>query len=181
MQVFVFGGSGSGKSTFAENLAAALAPGEEKIYIATMWPHGQEARQRIARHQTQRAGKGFTTVERYTALADLQVPQGSTVLLECLGNWLANEMFAPQGAAEKAAQAVEAGLACLRRQGAHLVVVSNDVGSDGAVYPPETQHYQQTLAEINRGLCQTSPVAVEMVCGIPIFLKGESLCPSLLR
>ena len=67
MLQLVIGGAGSGKSTFAEDLASH-APGA-KIYIATMRPSDEECRRRIARHQRMRSGKGFDTLERYTDLS----------------------------------------------------------------------------------------------------------------
>ena len=45
----VTGGSGSGKSAFAEALAMEL--GEKRYYIATMYPFGEESKQKIARHR----------------------------------------------------------------------------------------------------------------------------------
>ncbi len=146
-----------------------------------MWPDGAEAKQRIERHQAMRAGKGFITIEQYTGLGKLGLPHGCAVLLECLGNWAANEMFAPEAAGKSAMAAVQHGIATLRGQAEHLVVVSNDVGGDGADYAPETRAYQLLMGQLNRQLCAESDVAIEMVCGIPVFLKGEALCPSCVR
>ena len=72
MLIFVSGGSGSGKSAFAEGLIvqSGLA---ERLYIATMAPFGAEGQARIARHRALRAGKGFTTRERLRDLASLPV------------------------------------------------------------------------------------------------------------
>ena len=67
MIVLVTGGSGSGKSAFAED--RVLSFGEaRRIYIATMYPFDMESKKRISRHRNMRAGKGFETVERYTNL-----------------------------------------------------------------------------------------------------------------
>ena len=41
----VTGGSGSGKSAFAEALAMEL--GEKRYYIATMYPFGEESRKKL--------------------------------------------------------------------------------------------------------------------------------------
>ncbi len=54
----VIGGSGSGKSEFAENICMEL-PAEEKRYIATMQAFDEESRARIAKHRKARSGKGF--------------------------------------------------------------------------------------------------------------------------
>lgn len=180
MQAFIYGGSG--KSALAEKLMQGFADVPDKLYIATMWPEGAEAKRRIARHQAMRANKGFATIEQYTGLDRLQLPPGCAVLLECLGNLVANEMFAPEGVGfEKAENAITKALAVLQKQAEHLVIVSNDVGGDGTHYAPETKAYQLLLAKLNRQLCTESDVSIEMVCGIPIFLKGEKLCPSFAR
>ena len=100
MLTLIIGGSGSGKSAFAERLSAAAGPGG--FYLATMEPFGEEGRARIARHRAQRGALGFLTVERYTDLAGAQIPPGADVLLEDLSNLLANEMFSPKGSAAAA-------------------------------------------------------------------------------
>ena len=91
MLIMVTGGSGSGKSEFAERCCMELCPGE-KIYIATMQPFGKEGAARIQRHKKLRAGKHFQTVECYTDLEKL-ILNAQTTLLECLSNLTANEMF----------------------------------------------------------------------------------------
>ena len=81
MIVLVTGGSGCGKSTWAENLVDSL-PREGRVYIATMQVYDEESRQRVKRHVEQRAGRGFTTVEWEKDLRSAPVPAGSIVLLE---------------------------------------------------------------------------------------------------
>ncbi len=48
-----------------------------------------------------RADKHFETLERYTDLAGLEVPEDSILLLECMSNLTANEMFDESGAGER--------------------------------------------------------------------------------
>ena len=62
MMVLVTGGSGSGKSAYAENRVMQFGDGS-RIYIATMFPFDEESHRRIARHRKMREGKGFTTKE----------------------------------------------------------------------------------------------------------------------
>ena len=88
MLTLVTGGSGSGKSAFAED--RVLSFGEAKrIYIATMHPFDEESHKRIERHRKMRAGKGFETVECYTGLKKVRLPESDkdrVVLLECMSN-----------------------------------------------------------------------------------------------
>lgn len=100
MMTVVTGGSGSGKSAFAEDKIVSFGPAK-RIYIATMHPYDEESHKRVARHQKMRAGKGFETVECYTGLKNLDFPENAVVLLECMSNLAANEMFEEKGAGEK--------------------------------------------------------------------------------
>ena len=86
MLVVVTGGSGSGKSAFAED--RVLSFGESRrIYIATMQAFDEESHRRIRRHRRMRSGKGFETIERYTELDELILPKNCVVLLECMSWW----------------------------------------------------------------------------------------------
>ena len=106
MLALVSGGSASGKSRFAEDLAAGRSAGT-RIYVATMQVWDEESRRRVARHRAMRAGKGFATVERPLDLERLEVPAGSTVLLEDLpGEPAAPEQEMGDGALWQAVQSL---------------------------------------------------------------------------
>ena len=64
MFALIFGGSGSGKSEYAEKLSCELAQKNEKYYIATMIPYGEEGKKRVERHKKLREGKDFYTIEQ---------------------------------------------------------------------------------------------------------------------
>ncbi len=165
MFTLITGGSASGKSAFAEEHVLKLSG--RRIYLATMEPFGAE--DRIEKHRRQRAGKGFTTVERCTNLAGLSLPTDANVLLECLGNLTANELYSAQGGGP---DAVLAGIENLLSQCAHLTVVTNEVCSGGADYAGDTLTYVKKLAHINRILAARADLVVEVVCSLPNVLKG---------
>lgn len=172
MMILVTGGSGSGKSAFAEDCVLAL--GEKKrIYIATMFPFDEESKKRVARHRNMRKGKGFETVECYTGLKNVKVQEKSTVLLECMSNLTANEMFQEDGAGEKTVEEIIEGIRSLREQAGDLVIVTNEIFSEAASYEGETETYQKYLGEINQGLAELSDQVVEVVYGIPVYHKQE--------
>ncbi|MCC8028391.1 MAG: bifunctional adenosylcobinamide kinase/adenosylcobinamide-phosphate guanylyltransferase [Lachnospiraceae bacterium] len=172
MLVLVIGGSGSGKSEYAEQRCMEFSRGK-KLYIAAMQPSDEESIVRVARHREMRNGRGFDTLECYTHLEEAVIPPCDTVLLECLSNLLANEMFSPAGR-QDAAQAVSAiteGVKRLAKLACHVVVVTNQVFSDGVIYTPETEVYRQCLAKINREIAEIADEVVEAVHGIPVRLK----------
>lgn len=165
MIVLVTGGSGCGKSAFAEDLVTRL-PAERRIYVATLEAYDDECRRRVARHRAMRAGKGFTTVECPRDLAAAAIPPGGAVLLEDLPNLVAGEMFG--GDIARLAPALEALAARCR----HLVVVSADVYADGIRYGPTTEAYRRCLARQAQWLAARADAVVEVVYSIPVWLKG---------
>lgn len=169
MTTLVTGGAKCGKSRFAEALLQNFDG--EKFYIATMEPFGEEARAAIARHRNSRAGKGFRTIERYTDLKSVVLPLGCGVLLECTANLCANEMFRGEAVSDPAEWVME-GFCMLKSRAAELVIVTNDVGSDGIAYEAETAKYIRYLGNINRRAAALADRVVECVYGIPVPLKG---------
>ena len=64
MLVLVIGGSASGKSAFAEDIAESIRDrGGNKYYLAFMKNDSEAAAKRIERHRMLRQGKGFVTLE----------------------------------------------------------------------------------------------------------------------
>jgi len=172
MLTFVLGGGASGKSARAEELACRL-PGK-RLYVATMEPFGPEAEKRIARHQAMRREKGFISLDCYRNLEALRPQQDvQVILLECLGNLLANEMFGVgfSGCEDRIRRGIKhlEELSYLN----HLLVVSNEVSLDGDWYDPETREYILALNRLNRWLADRADRVEEVVCGIPLLLKGE--------
>lgn len=172
MMILVTGGSGSGKSAFAEDQVVSFGTAE-RVYIATMFPFDEESRKRVQRHRNMRKGKGFETVECYTGLAGIRVPEGSTVLLECMSNLAANEMFQENGAHEHTVQEIFKGVKSLLAQAENLVIVTNEIFSEAAFYEGETKTYQKYLGKINQELARLADEVVEVVYGIPIYHKKK--------
>lgn len=106
MITLITGGSGSGKSAYAEKYICRVSNEngyKEKYYIATMQVFDDEGQRKIDRHRRLRAGKGFITIEQprdiQNAVSKLQsessLKTGRSALLECMSNLVANEMFQP--------------------------------------------------------------------------------------
>ena len=175
MMTLVVGGSASGKSEYAEGLILA-AKSRPRTYIATMEPFDDECLRRIEKHRRQRAEKQFETVECYTDLASAEVPAGGAVLLECMGNLCANELYSPRGSGNGAEAAILRGVERLRGRCGDLVVVSNEVFSGGSRYEGDTLRYLKLLGRVNRRLAAMADNVCEVVCGVPVYYKGKEPC-----
>ena len=170
----ITGGSGSGKSAYAEQciLDFGALP---RIYIATMYPFDEESHRRIARHREMRREKQFSTVECFTNLKEVKVPAGANVLLECRSHLTANELYQEGGAGEGTEEAVLEGVESLLGQAENLVIVTNEIFSDGILYDRETRRYQKLLGSLNRRLATRADRVTEVVYGIPLTVKkGEA-------
>lgn len=168
----VIGGSGSGKSAYAEDLLKQYGQ-PPFLYVATMAPWTQETERKIERHRRLREGKGFITLERYRDLSGLAIPDNGGILLECISNLLANELFRedkrPSG--EKAPDAVLKGISHLARNTDSLVIVTNEVHGDIGSYSEETEDYRALLGRINQRLAAMALRVTEVVYGIPVEIK----------
>lgn len=175
MFVVVTGGSGSGKSAYAEDIIVSSGI-EKRYYIATMICADEESKKRVDRHRRMRAGKEFETLEVPTNLEQVSVENGSAVLLECMSNLTANEMFAslePQKA-EKVAGRILKGVEKIRKECQLLVVVTNEVFSDGKKYDEMTEEYLKCLGLVNCQMAKMADEVVEVVYTIPVIQKkGE--------
>lgn len=198
----VYGGSASGKSSYAESFAMSLQGEGRLLYIATMYPYkwntteiDPETIQRIERHRAMRADKGFDTVECYRHVEHIVAKRQDVLLLECMSNLLANEMYLEQdsddgGLAETMSEVEKAdvgmsetlspvskkivqALVNLSTRVQDVVIVTNDVFSDGGslTYDESTREYVKNLAEINCALARVAETVTEVVCGIPVIVK----------
>ncbi len=194
MMITIIGGSDSGKSAYAESVLLALTEktgalqgrktGEnagERFYLATMEPYGEEAEQKIARHRKQRAGKKIKTIACYrnlkTAVKELEKRNNPSVLLECMTNLTANEMFSEEVSpadGETPYEKICDGILGLKAVCENLVVVTGNLFADGIIYAEETEEYRKLLGRLNCFLGKESDILIEVKAGKPIFWKGEA-------
>ena len=172
MMHLVTGASASGKSAYAEDLLV-LAKSAEKYYIATMRPWGAEGAARVKKHRAMREGKGFQTIEAFHTLDDLRLPEKGSLMLECMSNLLANEQFELGGTDEEILDRIQQGIQNLKEQTDDLIIVTNEIFSDGCRYDAETVRYIRLLGNLNIRMAKEADAVTEVVYGIPIRRKGE--------
>lgn len=176
--VLVYGGSGSGKSQFAEDY---LKDFKNKYYIATMKVYGQEGLKRVSKHRKQREGKDFITIEKCCDVASIpkenQIPINSVALLECMSNLVANEMFRDENITPEqiVIERILHGIKQLTAAFDLLVIVTNNTFEDGNEYDESTLGYMRTLGEINAKLARASKEVYEVVASVPVQLKESTL------
>ena len=182
MITLIYGGSGSGKSDFAEEYVCKL-PYKDRFYLATMKDSGAEAKVRIKKHRINRQGKGFVTLEHdvdiknaISIVEEMAKKEDSVILLECLSNLVANEMF-KDGEVKPEETCVEKVLSDIKAVAdnvSSMVIVTNNIFEDGNSYDDCTKEYMRALGKINRILAGLSDEVYEVVVGIGIRVSRLS-------
>ncbi len=186
--VLVVGGARSGKSTFAQEMAAGL---ERKVaYLATAEAGDGEMARRIEIHQAARPA-GWETVELWGESGPRGLPGAmETALLDCFTVLLANlmaaagldwpveeEMDLPEEEVLRRMERVEREALTLVEQARGcsmvLIVVSNEVGM-GLVPPYRLGRVFRDLAgRLNQRLAARADEVWTVIAGIPLCLKRD--------
>ena len=178
MMVLIIGGSGSGKSAYAEEYIGRLSGKSNKYYLATMQVFDEEGKKKVSRHQRLRKNKGFLTIEQPIDIEKTlpKIKAGSSVLLECISNLTANEMFLSEDTKKQTRSYTEVtdsvveGIQSLKQKTGHLVI--NNVFEDGINYEEGTMEYLRAIGSVNKKLADMADEVIEVVVGIPLVIKG---------
>ena len=190
----ILGGQKSGKSRRAELLARqwlAQSPDHHAVLIATAQPWDEEMRQRIARHQLDRAERvpGMATVEEPLALGETiaRLSQPHTlVVVDCLTLWLTNLLMPVQKDASE--QDFESNRAVAQVNTAHLaiflvaidqapgpvVLVGNEIGLGVIPMGREVRAFVDVLGRLNQDVAAICQRVTLMAAGLPLTLKDST-------
>lgn len=182
----VTGGSGSGKSEFAQQLAASL--GQPVTYLATGKLEGAEMAWRIQRHRDSRPAS-WTTVEaprNLTAALEQARDAAPVVLLEDVGSLAAaclphvdehdGELALPHSAIEEALGNLTGEIDGVARwcqeSGKSLVVVTVEVGLGMLPMSPVSRLYKDVIGQANQHLAGLASTTFLVVSGIPVDISA---------
>lgn len=188
---FILGGQRSGKSRRAELLARCWlqsAPEHRAVMIATAQPWDDEMRQRIERHQLDRALRvpGMSTVEEPLALAE-KIREHSRadtlVVVDCLTLWLTNclmpveleippiyESNQPPGPASRSQAAML--LEAIEAAPGPVVLVGNEIGLGVIPMGAEVRAFVDALGRLNQEVAAVCQRVTLMAAGLPLTLKA---------
>ncbi|MBX3587880.1 MAG: bifunctional adenosylcobinamide kinase/adenosylcobinamide-phosphate guanylyltransferase [Ramlibacter sp.] len=192
MRELILGGQRSGKSARAETLAAqwlARSPAHGAVFIATAQAWDDEMRERIARHQRDRAQRlpGMQTVEEPLALAEALArhsrPQ-TLVVVDCLTLWLTHQLMPAagvpdSGVLESNRAGVQDGrplsasfLIALQQSTGPVVLVSNEIGLGVIPMGREVRAFVDALGRLNQQVAAVCDRVTLMAAGLPLTLKS---------
>lgn len=187
--MLITGGARSGKSRYAQDLAAQLSPSGSVLYIATAKVWDEEMAVRVRKHQESRPSS-WDTYEGYQNIGDWIREFGQsyeTILLDCITMLLSGKLFdeieeqdpdtltkeqqkSLEEMAIKEAKSLADGI---RRASCNVVVVTNEVGL--GIVPDHLlgRLFRDMAGRANQILAASLPQVTMMVSGIPVAIKDE--------
>lgn len=176
---FILGGQRSGKSRRAELLARqwlAQSPDHRAVMVATGQPWDDEMRERIARHQRDRAERvpGMATVEEPRALAEALREHSAPhtlVVVDCLTLWLTNLLMPVEGAATDPGEPTRSLCQAIAAARGPVVLVGNEIGLGVIPMGREVRAFVDALGGLNQAVAAACERVTLMAAGLPLTLK----------
>lgn len=163
----MLGGAASGKSAFAESLV--VSDGGTRGYIATAQVWDAEMAAKVAQHQKMR-GNGWITVEEplNIAAALTELNDVETILVDCATLWLTNQLLVEADLEVVSKKFVDS----LSDAPQRIVVVSNEVGQGIVPDNVMSRQFREAQGRLNQQLAASANLAVVVMAGLPMVLKG---------
>jgi len=170
----ILGGARSGKSAYAEKLAADS--GLAVTYIATAQVYDAEFGQRVHHHKTRRPAH-WQTVEQAFALGAALKQHASAdrcIIVDCLTLWLAQcicpDCDRPQNLSWP--QERQALLDSLKNLPGKILMVSNEVGMGIVPLGEINRQFQDEQGRLNQSIASIADKVSFIAAGLPLALKG---------
>ncbi len=182
MRELILGGQRSGKSARAEMLAAqwlAQSPAHGAVFIATATAWDDEMRERIARHQRDRAQRvpGMVTVEEPLDLPGALATHNAAdtlVVVDCLTLWLTNLLMPAGGSAGKSENIVDGLAPAVSIHTGPLILVSNEIGLGVIPMGAGVRAFVDALGRLNQQVAAACDRVTLMAAGLPLTLKDKA-------
>ena len=165
----VIGGARSGKSKYAEELAAKS--NLPVTYVATATAIDSEMEARIAHHQARRP-KSWVLHEcplKLAALLNTEAQKQHTILVDCLTLWINNQLH--ENPQQNFSLLFTELITAIQHSPAHIIFVANEVGLGIIPLGEITRQFVDEAGRLNQQLAQAANHVVFMVAGLPLILK----------
>jgi adenosylcobinamide kinase/adenosylcobinamide-phosphate guanylyltransferase len=174
--ILLLGGARSGKSYYAQQLAAEL--GSKVLFVATGEGLDEEMKSRIAEHRKSRPSN-WRTLEITTGIGkriEKQIGDADVVVIDCItlliSNLLRGEPAYPEAEKRVIAEINEL-IDAMDKLDASFVIVSNEVGMGLVPDNKLGRIYRDLLGKANQLLASRATEVYLMVACLPVMVKGQ--------
>lgn len=175
--ILITGGARSGKSSYALDVCEKIS--DKRLFIATCPSLDSEMTERVIRHQKEREGRGWKTIECPTALDAAFRENGDSydvILLDCVTLWVNNVLFSYEEDKKVLSDSIirEQTISWVNaagKQASTTVCVTNEVGL--GIVPDNTlaRRYRDLVGTVNQTVAKMADEVALVACGIPLYLK----------
>lgn len=184
MVTLVTGGARSGKSAFAEKLAASSRL--ETVYVATAVPNDAEMEHRVLHHRSRRPAEWRTIEEPIHLAGTLQAHARADrcLIVDCLTLWLSNLLGSePYESADVApiepgpimASEISGLLDTLPRLPGIVLLVGNELGSGIVPLSAVSRFFADTNGRLLQSIAERSARVYWVVAGCPVLVKDRDV------
>ncbi len=169
----VLGGARSGKSRYAQKLAAGF---KRVTFIATARASDPEMRHKIAQHRSERAAS-WETLEAPLNLESAirsRSTRADMLIIDCLTLYLTNLMRAKKGVRNNILQDLEEVYQAIRFAKSSIIMVSNEVGCGVVPAFRSGRLFRDLLGQLNQQIAEMADRVIFMVAGAPLTVKDTT-------
>lgn len=178
--ILITGGSRSGKSAHAQNIAESISG--TRTYIATCPYLDEEMTERIRKHREARASSRWQTIEETIDLTDAlgKSKQSKVILVDCLTLWINNILYEAYQRGESlgeeaiGARCREVLEMCDSLSGT-VIFVTNEVGMGIVPESPASRVYRDIAGRCNQIIAARADIVIFMISGLPLKIKGGEI------
>lgn len=172
--ILVTGGSRSGKSRFALELAEKTT--SKRLFLATSPAVDKEFEERIVLHKKEREGRGWQTVEEEIDLCsviDEKKEEIELFLIDCLTLWVNNLLFKNNNELsldelkDECSNLIEK----IKEYAGTVILVTNEVGLGVVPENKLARLYRDLVGSCNQLIAAEADRVFLVSCGIPLQLK----------
>jgi adenosylcobinamide kinase/adenosylcobinamide-phosphate guanylyltransferase len=169
--ILILGGTRSGKSRYATDLAKRI--NKNTVFIATATALDEEMKQKIRLHKSSRP-KGWGLIEEPmdpgNSILGLK-PACDVAIIDCLGLWISNLLMANMKDVAIEKRINKLGNSIVNAKAGLVIVVSNEVGCGIVPGDPVSRKFRDLLGLANQVIATEAQEVIVMQVGIPVKIK----------
>ena len=169
MFYFVTGGTRSGKSRYAMDLALSLS--DNPIYVATARIWDEDFADRVKRHESDRDDRWQLLEEEKYVSSNKQIEE-RIVLVDCLTLWLTNFFTDSNSDIDYTLAEIKKELDLLVTKASSVVLISNEIGMGMHADTDIGRNFADLQGWANQYAAQKADEVIFMVSGLPMTVKS---------